>query len=82
MDFAVLGHFAGGVDLQVSLFGIYHTRRLECVESIESTCSVNLCLWFLFSLLMSSSAALSLPQVFSAYAWAQVWNGDEVWSMV
>ena len=36
MEFAVMGHCAGAVDLPVSLFRVCHPRRLECVKSIDS----------------------------------------------
>ena len=52
MEFAVMGHRAGGVDLPVSLFRVCHARQLECVKSIDSTISVHLCLRLLFSLLL------------------------------
>ena len=48
MEFAVMGHCAGAVDLPVSLFRVCHPRRLECVKSIDSTVSIHRCLRFSF----------------------------------
>ena len=50
MDFLVMEHCAGVVDIPVSLFMVCHARRLACVKSIDSTVPVHRCLCFSISL--------------------------------
>ena len=69
MEFAVIGHCAGVVDLPVSLLMVCHARRLECVKSIDSTVSVHLCLRFSFSLQNRSFAAMPLSSLVCASVW-------------
>ena len=71
MEFAVIGHCAGVVDLPVSLLMVCHARRLECVKSIYSTVSVHLCLRFSFSLQNRSFAAMPLSSLVCASVWAR-----------
>ena len=69
MEFAVMGHCAGVVDLPVSLFRVCHPHRLECVKTIDSSVSVHHSLRFSFNLRNRSSAALSLSSPVCASVW-------------
>ena len=65
MELAVTGHFpVCNVDLQVSLFSVWHALRLEWIKSIDGTISFHLCRRF-SSKTLSSDVAVDADSVFS-----------------
>ena len=69
MEFAVIWHCVGVVDLPISLLMVCQARRLEYIKSMDSTVSVHFSLCLSLSLVKRSFAASPITLFISASLW-------------